>query len=80
MMKERFKGIVKQSVKAISLKYLLSMKQKQSKMDSLEYSELKTQSYLTEHEQSSWSPVSSYFKQIYKLCLAQGVSQHSYLS
>ena len=46
MKKERFKGIVKQSVKAISLKYLLSMKQKQSKMDSLEYSELKTQSYL----------------------------------
>ena len=38
--------MVKESVKAIALKYLLNMKQNQSKMNSLEYTELKTQSYL----------------------------------
>ena len=45
--KDRFKSIVKKSVNAINaFKYLMSLKQKQSKMESLQYSELKTQSYM----------------------------------
>ena len=52
MSKEEFNQLVKQKVRQAALVDLLETKNQQSKMNNLEYSELKTQSYLKNSKMS----------------------------
>ena len=59
--KEEFNQLVKQKVRQAALVDLLETKNKQSKMNNLENSELKTQSYLT-NSKISQQPAKNIFK------------------